>query len=409
MTAHRAPRRATRRCSAAGDWEHRAAHCGPSARTPSLRRRRRERPGRRSARRGVSTSAAASASITAGLRAPPPHTSRRSGAPPRKSRHARATASAVNATSVATRSSAAGRRAPTRRRALRLRPAVALAAGRLRRRAAQEFVVEQAREQRRVDMTAAGARAVAVHALAAVAADSHDGVEQRVGRTDVEGEHGVGVAAARQPGDVRDAAEVQHHARLGGIGKRREVEERRERRALAARREIARAEVGDRGDTGALGDHRRVADLERRAQLGMVRDGLPVRGDRVDARRATRPRRAPRPPPRRRSARRAARRAPRTRATPASPEGAPRRAGGCGPAARDRRARSGMRPAGTAAPPQSSGHSTSAASTPSAEVPDIKPITRMAAEHTGSRDGDPRLTPESTTPRLGARPKEPPP
>ena len=113
---------------------------------------------------------------------------------------------------------------------------------------------------------------------------THDGVEQRVGGADVEREDRIGIAAAWQSRQVRDAAEVQHRARLARIRQRGEVEERRERSALAAHRQIARAEVGDRGDAAALGDHRRVADLERRAQLGMVGDGLSVRRDRVDVR-----------------------------------------------------------------------------------------------------------------------------
>jgi hypothetical protein len=54
---------------------------------------------------------------------------------------------------------------------------------------------------------------------------------------------------------------------------------RRERRALAARREVARPKVGDDEAARALGEDGRVADLERRAQLRMVRHGLAVRGD----------------------------------------------------------------------------------------------------------------------------------
>ena len=60
------------------------------------------------------------------------------------------------------------------------------------------------------------------------------------------------------------------------------MEERRERRAFAAGCDIARPEICNHGAARALGDQRGIADLERRPQFGVMRDGLPVRADRVD-------------------------------------------------------------------------------------------------------------------------------
>jgi len=60
------------------------------------------------------------------------------------------------------------------------------------------------------------------------------------------------------------------------------VEERRERCAFASRREITRTEVGYYATTGSLGNDTRVANLKRSSVLGVVRNRLPMRGDRID-------------------------------------------------------------------------------------------------------------------------------
>ena len=140
--------------------------------------------------------------------------------------------------------------------------------------------------------------------------------------------------------------------------------------------EIARPEVRDGGAAGALGDHGRIADLERRAPLGVVGDGLSVRGDRVDL-----GERDARLLPRAPSAD-AAKRSPSSTSRPAS--SASTSPAGTRPAARSwmRRwnaagkasSRKATSRSGRSSTP--SGHSTSAASTPSADVPDINPITR---------------------------------
>jgi hypothetical protein len=179
-----------------------------------------------------------------------------------------------------------------------------------------------------------------------------------------------------------------------------------ERQARASPPRVARTEVGDRRDAGPLGDHRWVADLERRAQLGMVRDGLPVRGDRVHC--VERHARGARRGGRGRGEALGEQHVERRQLAQHCAAGARGEAGGCGL----QRAIEGLgvecdqteRPRVAA----SSGHSTSAASAPSASSGHQANHARMAAEHTGRKDGDPRLTPQSTTSELGARPKAPP-
>ncbi len=171
--------------------------------------------------------------------------------------------------------------APLGGQGLRLGGSVALATRRLGRRAAQELVVQQPLEQRRVDPPAARARAIAVHALATAGLDANHAVDQRVGRAHVEGDDILGTGAARDPGQVGDAAQVENRPPLARLREGGEVKERRQGRPFASGGDVPRAEVGHGGAAGALGDHRGIADLERRPQLRVMGDRLAVGGDRV--------------------------------------------------------------------------------------------------------------------------------
>jgi hypothetical protein len=106
--------------------------------------------------------------------------------------------------------------APARDERLGFGEPIALAPRRLRRRRAQEVVVEQLREQRGVDRAAQRAATVGVHALGAARRGGDHAVDQRVGRADVERDHVLGARAGGQPGDVRDPAQVQRDAALAG-------------------------------------------------------------------------------------------------------------------------------------------------------------------------------------------------
>jgi len=110
------------------------------------------------------------------------------------------------------------------------------------------------------------------------------GVHQCVGRAGVETAHGDPVAAARQQGEVADAAEVQHRALLARGTQQGGMEGRHQRCTMAAGGHVAAAEVGHRVDAAAFGDHVAVTDLPGEGRLGVrtMADGLAVRTDRAD-------------------------------------------------------------------------------------------------------------------------------
>ena len=60
--------------------------------------------------------------------------------------------------------------------------------------------------------------------------------------------------------------------RVASRGEQRGVQRGQQRRALAAGSDVGAAEIGDRRDARALGDHRRIADLQRE-RMRRRRDG----------------------------------------------------------------------------------------------------------------------------------------
>ena len=127
-----------------------------------------------------------------------------------KSRCARAIVCTVKATSVATRSSSERpslRDSPNQ--GLRLLGPVALATRRFGRGAAEKIVVEQAGQQNLVHLAAARPRAIAIHRLPTLRKDRDHAVDQRVRRADIESDHVIRATPARQPGEVRDATQIE--------------------------------------------------------------------------------------------------------------------------------------------------------------------------------------------------------
>jgi hypothetical protein len=167
---------------------------------------------------------------------------------------------------------------------LRLREPIALAARRLRRRAAQELVVQEPLEQLGVDAAPQRAATRPIESLRPPGDPLDHPVEQRVGGPDIEGDHVLRAAAGGEPGHVRDPTEVERDPALGLVTEGGEMEEGSERRALATGGHVARSEVGHRRAARPLRDDGRVADLERGPYLWMVRDRLAVRADRVHLR-----------------------------------------------------------------------------------------------------------------------------
>ena len=93
--------------------------------------------------------------------------------------------------------------------------------------------------------------------------------------------------ASADPGDVGDAADVEHRERPRQLPRQRRVIERHQRRALAAGRDVGGAEVVDHGDAGQRppAARRRRSARSRRCS-GPVQDRLAVKADDVDVRAA---------------------------------------------------------------------------------------------------------------------------
>ena len=91
-----------------------------------------------------------------------------------------------------------------------------------------------------------------------------DGVDHRDAGSGVERERALGDPAARHPGDVRHAADVEQPAPVLLVAEQHHVGERHERRPLPSRRHVTRAKVADDAHAHPLGQHGGIAELERR-------------------------------------------------------------------------------------------------------------------------------------------------
>ncbi len=132
---------------------------------------------------------------------------------------------------------------------------------------------------------------VFVEALAAAGEVGDEGVEEDVGGAGVEGEDVLRLGAGGDDGDIGDAAEIERDAADFFVAIEEVVGERDERGALASGGHVGGAEVGDGGDAGEVGDEGAVRDLEcgacwlaqERNWLALMKDGLAVGGDQVEA------------------------------------------------------------------------------------------------------------------------------
>ena len=102
-------------------------------------------------------------------------------------------------------------------------------------------------------------------------------IEQGVGGAGIKTIHSARVA--RQHRDIGDAAEVQHHPQRAGFGKQRLMEGGHQRCPLTAEGHVHGAKIGDNVDAGQGGQQGGVADLQGKAELGAVADGLTVAAD----------------------------------------------------------------------------------------------------------------------------------
>jgi tyrosyl-tRNA synthetase len=105
-------------------------------------------------------------------------------------------------------------------------------------------------------------------------------VDEGVAGPGIEGEDLLGARA--DPGDVRDAADVEHGDRFLETAGQSGVIERNEWCALAASRYIGGAEVSDHVNSGQPRQQGAVADLPGSPPVGLVEDRVAVEPDEVD-------------------------------------------------------------------------------------------------------------------------------
>ncbi len=173
---------------------------------------------------------------------------------------AEATERAVNSVAVAIRTSSAK---AGRGQAAGELLAELFAAGGLGRTKLEIGIGQHRREHAIVDFGAACDAAVAVVSLAAFGHAGNQRVDHHVAGARVERQDVVARGAARNHGDVGDAAEVQRDAADAAMAEQQVIGKRHQGSAMPAGGDIALAEIGDGPQAGALGHDRGVADLER--------------------------------------------------------------------------------------------------------------------------------------------------
>ncbi len=138
---------------------------------------------------------------------------------------------------------------------------------------------QQRLQQGRIDAPTGGKCTIGIERRAVMALTP--AVQQRIGRAGIESPHR---AIARNQGQVADPAQIEHGAVFVACAQHGQMEGGHQGRALATGSHIATSEIGHRGNAGVLGNSAGIADLpgERRARVGPVADGLPMRADRAN-------------------------------------------------------------------------------------------------------------------------------
>ncbi len=102
-------------------------------------------------------------------------------------------------------------------------------------------------------------------------------IEQGIGRAGIKTIDTARIAWQHR--DIGDAAEVQYHPQGAGFGKQRLMEGGYQRRPLTTEGHVHGAKIGDNVDAGLGGQQGGVADLQGKAKLGAMADGLAVAAD----------------------------------------------------------------------------------------------------------------------------------
>jgi hypothetical protein len=109
------------------------------------------------------------------------------------------------------------------------------------------------------------------------------GIHQHIARPGVKADDGQGRI---QPGEITDAAQVQHHPRFVRVAKPGLMRCRHQRRALAARRQIATTKIAHHINAGQFRQQGQIGQLHSVASLRRVAHGLAMTPHRHHLRRA---------------------------------------------------------------------------------------------------------------------------
>ena len=140
----------------------------------------------------------------------------------------------------------------------------------------------QGRQRRSVHPAAPGQNAVLIHRLSRVA--QRPVVDQGIAGACIESDQVL--PPLPHPGDIADAAQIQHRQRPLRQGRRQGlVIERHEGRALPAIGDIGAAEIAHRIDAREPCQQTSIADLPCSAFLGLVQHRLAVEAEQPDIRR----------------------------------------------------------------------------------------------------------------------------
>ena len=166
------------------------------------------------------------------------------------------------------------------------RAAEHFAPGRLGRRAMQERVLKELRQQVVVHFAGRRQLTVRVERPAAVRGEFRSGVDERDARARIEGQDGLAVRGCGEPGHVGHPAQILEGARPVGRGEEQAVRPGHEGCAVPTGCHVAGPEVAHHRYAGDLRDGRGIPQLEGSAAgvpgRGVVPHRLSVRTDRRD-------------------------------------------------------------------------------------------------------------------------------
>jgi tyrosyl-tRNA synthetase len=169
------------------------------------------------------------------------------------------------------------RRSVLDRQAVRLRPGEIVTVERFRRRPGKEGIHQESRHKRLVGPSGTGEGAVEIRRQSAM--PPCPVIDRGIAGAGIEGKNVIFRLA--DPGDIGNAADIQHRDRPFQIRGKGGVEQRHERGAFAARGHIGAAKILDHIDAGERGEQAAIANLPGSALLRPVQDRMAVKADEI--------------------------------------------------------------------------------------------------------------------------------